>query len=180
MVYGVREINVSGGSGGEPVNLIDTENGESLMRVQPGVDLVLSNLPQHSPGTLYVTTKQVIWVSDLDQTKGYAVDFLSISLHAVSRDPDAYPLPCLYTQVSTSTSTTTFYYILILITPPVSVFLKIETEADDDDLHSNDSDSESNNHALDLSTVREMRLIPSDPTQCISYLHSLCFPQFTF
>ncbi|XP_057457032.1 chloride conductance regulatory protein ICln [Lotus japonicus] len=152
MVYGVREINVSrsgsgSGSGGEPVNLIDTENGESLMRVQPGVDLVLSNLPPHSPGsgTLYVTTKQVIWVSDLDQTKGFAVDFLSISLHAVSRDPDAYPLPCLYTQ--------------------------IETE---DDLHSNDSDSESNNHALDLSTVREMRLIPSDPTQLDSLFQTFC------
>src|ERR1044072_5729571 len=94
---GVREIDLSG-SGGEPV--IDSENGELLMRVQPGVDIVLSNLPSHGgPGTLYVTSRQVIWVSDADKAKGFAVDFLSISLHAVSRDPDAYPLPCLYTQV---------------------------------------------------------------------------------
>lgn len=31
--------------------------------------------------------------------KGYAVDFLSISLHAISRDPEAYPSPCIYAQV---------------------------------------------------------------------------------
>lgn len=31
--------------------------------------------------------------------KGYVVDFLSISLHAVSRDPEAYSSPCIYTQV---------------------------------------------------------------------------------
>lgn len=31
--------------------------------------------------------------------KGYAVDFLSISLHAVSRDPQTYSSPCIYTQV---------------------------------------------------------------------------------
>lgn len=33
--------------------------------------------------------------------KGYAVDFLSMSLHAVSTDPEAYPSPCLYVQVFT-------------------------------------------------------------------------------
>lgn len=31
--------------------------------------------------------------------KGYAVDFLSVSLHAISRDPEAYPSPCIYAQV---------------------------------------------------------------------------------
>lgn len=43
--------------------------------------------------------RQVIWLSDVDKTKGYAVDFLSLSLHAVSRDPEAYTSPCIYTQV---------------------------------------------------------------------------------
>lgn len=41
----------------------------------------------------------MIWLSDVDQSKGYAVDFLSLSLHAVSRDPEAYASPCIYTQV---------------------------------------------------------------------------------
>ncbi|KAL4384454.1 hypothetical protein GQ457_15G001460 [Hibiscus cannabinus] len=33
------------------------------------------------------------------RAKGYAVDFLYLSLHAVSRDPEAYPSPCINTQV---------------------------------------------------------------------------------
>jgi nucleotide-sensitive chloride channel 1A len=43
--------------------------------------------------------RRVIWVSDTERTKGYAVDFVAVSLHAVSRDPEAYPSPCIYTQV---------------------------------------------------------------------------------
>ncbi|TKY68030.1 Chloride conductance regulatory protein ICln [Spatholobus suberectus] len=138
MGLGVREISCSG----EPV--LDSENGEELMRLQPGVDVVLGDLPCESPGTLYITTKQVIWVSDVDKTKGYAVDFLSISLHAISRDPDAYPLPCLYTQIDTE-------------------------EADEDH-----SDSESNHIQQDLSNITEMRLIPSDPTQLDALFAIFC------
>ncbi|KAG4953146.1 hypothetical protein GLYMA_14G044000v4 [Glycine max] len=138
MVLGVREISCSG----EPV--LDSDNGEELMQVQPGIDIVLGDLPRQSPGTLYITNKQVIWVSDVDKTKGYAVDFLCISLHAVSRDPEAYPLPCLYTQIDTG-------------------------EADDDH-----SDSESNHIQQDLSHITEMRLIPSDPTQLDSLFAIFC------
>ncbi|KAI4324001.1 hypothetical protein L6164_023568 [Bauhinia variegata] len=54
--------------------------------------------PRESNGTLYISTKQVIWLSDVDKAKGYAVDFLSLSLHAASRDPEAYPFPCIYMQ----------------------------------------------------------------------------------
>jgi nucleotide-sensitive chloride channel 1A len=138
MALGLRAIS------GEPV--IDRENGEELMRVQPGVDIALANLPCESPGTLYITTKQVIWVNDVDKSKGYAVDFLSISLHAVSTDPEAYSAPCLYTQ--------------------------IETEGDEE-LNSDNSDSESN-HVQDLSTIREMRLIPTDPTQLDTLFQVFC------
>ena len=41
----------------------------------------------------------MIWLSEAEKGKGYAVDFLAISLHAASRDLEAYPSPCLYTQV---------------------------------------------------------------------------------
>lgn len=41
----------------------------------------------------------MIWLSEAEKGKGYSVDFLDITLHAVSRDPEAYPSPCLYTQV---------------------------------------------------------------------------------
>jgi len=45
--------------------------------------------------------RKLIWLSDADVAKGYAVDFLSVSLHAVSRDPETYSSPCIYTQVIT-------------------------------------------------------------------------------
>lgn len=40
-----------------------------------------------------------MWLSDTDRAKGYAVDFIAVSLHAVSRDPEAYSAPCIYAQV---------------------------------------------------------------------------------
>lgn len=43
-----------------------------------------------------------MWLSDTERERGYAVDFLNISLHAVSRDPEAYPSPCIYAQVKFS------------------------------------------------------------------------------
>ncbi|KAK7854872.1 chloride conductance regulatory protein icln [Quercus suber] len=97
MVLGLREFTERVGDGaGEPV--LDSDNGEELMHVQHSVAIVLGNRVPVSPGTLYISTKQVVWLSDVDKTKGYAVDFLSLSLHAVSRDPEAYPSPCIYTQ----------------------------------------------------------------------------------
>lgn len=54
MVLGLREIRCSG------VPDLDRENGEELMRVQPGTDIVLGNLPRESPGTLYITTKYTL------------------------------------------------------------------------------------------------------------------------
>ena len=48
---------------------------------------------------MLTSTRRVIWLSEAEKGKGYAVDFLAISLHAVSRDLEAYPSPCLYTQV---------------------------------------------------------------------------------
>ncbi|XP_022736852.1 chloride conductance regulatory protein ICln-like isoform X2 [Durio zibethinus] len=144
MVIGLRQFMARVGTGaGEPV--LDTDNGEELVHVQPSVSIALGNRSPDTPGTLYITTKQVVWLSDLDRAKGYAVGFLSLSLHAVSRDPEAYPSPCIYTQ--------------------------IETEADEDD--SEDSDSECND-VLDLSKVTEMRLIPSDASQLDTLFQIFC------
>ena len=46
-----------------------------------------------------VLVRRVIWLSEAEKGKAYAVDFVAISLHAVSRDLEAYPSPCIYTQV---------------------------------------------------------------------------------
>ncbi|GAV64857.1 ICln_channel domain-containing protein [Cephalotus follicularis] len=135
MAVGLKQF-TNRGHDGQPA--LDSENGEELMHVQPGVSIVLGhrNRAPESPGTLYLSTKRVVWLSDADIAKGYAVDFLSITLHALSRDPESYPSPCIYAQ--------------------------IETEADEDDSECSDSEC---NEPLDLSLVGEMRLIPSDPRQ---------------
>ncbi|KAK6926361.1 Protein ICln/Lot5/Saf5 [Dillenia turbinata] len=137
MVGGLRLFTERVGEGmGEPV--LDTDNGEELVHGQTQVSIALGNRPPFSPGTLYISTKQVVWLSDVEREKGYAVDFFSISLHAVSRDPEAYPAPCIYTQIETG------------------------DEEDEEGLEPSDSES---NDTLDLSKITEMRLIPSDPTQ---------------
>ncbi|XP_057952763.1 chloride conductance regulatory protein ICln [Malania oleifera] len=144
MVLGLRLFTERGGGGaGEPV--LDAENGEDLVHVQPGVSIVIGNRPPESPGTLYISTKKVVWLSDVDRAKGYAVDFLSLSLHAVSRDPEAYPSPCIYTQ--------------------------IETEADEDESEGSDSEC---NDVVDLSKITEMRLVPSDPIELDTLFEIFC------
>ncbi|XP_010483906.1 PREDICTED: chloride conductance regulatory protein ICln [Camelina sativa] len=143
MVAGLREFALRSRDGsGKPV--LDESNGEELMHVQPSVAVALGNRPVESPGTLYITSRKLIWLSDVDMAKGYAVDFLSISLHAVSRDPEAYSSPCIYAQ--------------------------IEVEEDEDD---DDSDTEST-EVLDLSKIREMRLVPSDSTQLETMFDVFC------
>ncbi|KAL0294770.1 UNVERIFIED_CONTAM: Chloride conductance regulatory protein ICln [Sesamum radiatum] len=144
MATGLRLVTQRVGDGaGQPV--LDADNGEELMHVQPGVSIVLGNRPPESPGTLYISTKQVVWLSDTDRAKGYAVDFVSVSLHAVSRDPEAYPSPCIYTQIENGA----------------------------EELESEDSDSESDDR-LNLSKITEMRLVPSDPNQLDTLFAIFC------
>lgn len=51
-------------------------------------------------------------------------------------------------------------------------YLKIESEADDGDDEDEESDLESG-EVLDLSKVTEMRLVPSDASQCTFLILSL-------
>ncbi|XP_071732191.1 chloride conductance regulatory protein ICln [Rutidosis leptorrhynchoides] len=142
MTGGLRQFTERSEDGGA---VLDTGNGEELIHVQPNVSIVLGNHTPESPGTLYISTKQVVWLSDTDRTKGYSVDFLSVSLHAVSRDPEAFESPCIYTQIDNG----------------------------DDADESENSDSESS-ETLDLSKVTEMRLVPSDPTQLDTLFEVFC------
>ncbi|KAL7207832.1 hypothetical protein ACSBR1_029727 [Camellia fascicularis] len=41
--------------------------------------IVITNRRPNSPGTLYISSKQVVWLSDVDIAEGNAVDFLSLS-----------------------------------------------------------------------------------------------------
>lgn len=146
MVAGLRFFTERSDDTATGAPVLDSDNGEELMHVQPAVAIVLGNRPPESPGTLYISTKQVIWLSDSEMAKGYAVDFISVSLHAISRDPEAFSSPCIYTQIDTG---------------------------DEEEDESESSDSESN-VTLDLSKITEMWLVPSDPNQLDALFEVFC------
>lgn len=60
MVLGLRKFSERTEDGvGQPI--LDTDNGEELMRVQPRVDIVLANRPRESHGTLYISNKYMLF-----------------------------------------------------------------------------------------------------------------------
>ncbi|KAJ1689167.1 hypothetical protein LUZ63_013322 [Rhynchospora breviuscula] len=142
MVLGIQPFAERSAEGGPR---LDAAAEEEVMRVESGAAVALGRRALESPGTLYVTTRRVIWLSDTEAEKGYSVDFVSISLHAVSRDPEAYPQPCIYAQID------------------------LGEEGDETD----DSDSESGEDA-ELSKITEMRFVPSDPSQLDSLFAVFC------
>ncbi|KAG8074270.1 hypothetical protein GUJ93_ZPchr0006g45532 [Zizania palustris] len=134
MAPGLQRFTDIAGDGGPR---LDGASGEELVRVERGASVALGRRAPEPPGTLFVTTRRVIWLSATEKGQGYAVDFLSITLHAVSRDPEAYPSPCIYTQI------------------------EVETGSDKDAAES----YAQTNGELQLAEVSEMRIILSDPGQ---------------
>ncbi|XP_043283451.1 methylosome subunit pICln [Venturia canescens] len=49
-------------------------------------------------GTLYITESIISWVNNSTQ-QGFSLDYLHVSLHAISRDQVVHPRPCLYVLV---------------------------------------------------------------------------------
>jgi hypothetical protein len=72
----------------------------SAVRLYVGEDAGTNGLgPGEGVGSLYITNKHVIWLSDEDIQKGISIDFPYITLHAVCRDTNLFPLPCIYCQL---------------------------------------------------------------------------------
>jgi len=70
-------------------------------------------------------------------------------MHAISRDQDAYPQPCIYTQID-------------------------DCDDEDEEYEENGTDDGADDEALDncgivddFSRVTEMRLVPTDASSCI-------------
>uniref|UniRef100_A0A0D9VRW8 Chloride conductance regulatory protein ICln n=1 Tax=Leersia perrieri TaxID=77586 RepID=A0A0D9VRW8_9ORYZ len=95
MAPGLQRFTDIAGDGGPR---LDAASGEELLRVDHAASVAFGRRAPEPPGTLFVTTRRVIWLSETEKGQGNAVDFLAITLHAVSRDPEAYPSPCIYTQ----------------------------------------------------------------------------------
>jgi hypothetical protein len=79
--------------GSEPV----LESGESIDYRLDGVELAFSaESAKEGRGELIVTSKRVLWIA---AEKAYDFDVPYIILHAISRDPESYPDPCIYCQL---------------------------------------------------------------------------------
>lgn len=85
---------------GMPV--LDADEGEELAKRFEAISLVLGNNLDLGRGSLYITTRRVIWVNGAD--KSYAADFQHINMHAISTDQSAFQRPCIYMQMEPSSS----------------------------------------------------------------------------
>lgn len=56
-----------------------------------------SDAPPIGSGKLFVTSKRVIWLGQ--DEKAFDFDVKYITLHAITRDTDSYPKPCIYCQL---------------------------------------------------------------------------------
>ncbi len=72
--------------------------GEEITFTAPRTQLFLHADKSEGMGTLYVTTKFLIWQSE-DRSAGYRFDYPYMLLHAIQRDPQAFPHPCIYAQL---------------------------------------------------------------------------------
>ncbi|XP_032780888.2 methylosome subunit pICln [Daphnia magna] len=67
---------------------------EGIKLVQPNTGAFI-NTRDLGQGTLYIAESRVSWVSTLSG-QGFSLEYPHISLHAVSKDPAAFPQECLY------------------------------------------------------------------------------------
>ncbi|KAF8821005.1 Nucleotide-sensitive chloride conductance regulator (ICln) protein [Cardiosporidium cionae] len=81
---------------GEPQ--LEEEFEETIALSEPQTVLQLFSKDEGT-GTLYLTSRRVIWLSSQDLDKGYAMDYPFIVLHAISRDPATFEHPCIYCQL---------------------------------------------------------------------------------
>jgi nucleotide-sensitive chloride channel 1A len=69
-----------------------------LNRVELSFDCDAAN--SKGQGKLFVTSKRVLWIGDNNtQNNSFDFDVPFITLHAISKDPQTYPKPCVYCQV---------------------------------------------------------------------------------
>ncbi|CAM9447904.1 unnamed protein product, partial [Choristocarpus tenellus] len=64
------------------------------------VTLAFSKETPEGLGNLFITSSRVVWLSQEDVSKAFEFDVPYFCLHAVSRDPETFPSPCLYCQLA--------------------------------------------------------------------------------
>jgi len=81
-------------SGSKPALVLD----EEITFTCPRTQLYLQSDKSEGMGSLYVSTRHLIWQSE-DHSVGYRFDYPYMLLHAIQRDPQAFPQPCIYAQL---------------------------------------------------------------------------------
>ena len=71
------------------------DDDEELKMSHPHTKVAFGSKPSEGPGTLHVTTRRVVWVEN-GGGKNYSFTFKKIVMHALSKDPESYPKPCVY------------------------------------------------------------------------------------
>ena len=83
------------GEGREPVMISDEE---SIQYRSTDVELSFDKSEASrnmGRGALYLTQSRILWIG---KQQSFDIDVRFIALHAISRDADSYPVPCLYCQ----------------------------------------------------------------------------------
>lgn len=87
--------------------LPNMRENETLDFQLKGVQLSFSKDRKLGSGTLFITSRRVIWIREERLTEqetfedqvAVDIDVPFIVLHAITRDPDSYPVPCVYCQL---------------------------------------------------------------------------------
>ena len=79
-------------------NIPELWEGETIDYSLDEVEINFSSVkPPVGLGKLFITSKRVIWLGKGDEAYDFDVPY--IVLHAITRDADSYPKPCIYCQL---------------------------------------------------------------------------------
>ena len=127
--------------------------------------LFLRTEKDEGEGTLFVTTKHLIWMNN-ERSAGYRMEYPYMLLHAVCRDTSAFPYPCLYAQLDDEVEEEAFQSASMRQTMPAAAASAAsasaagagassidEDGADDDDEEAGGADE----------PISDLRFVPSNP-----------------
>eukprot|EP00199_Chlamydomonas_sp_CCMP681_P005642 CAMPEP_0119104500 /NCGR_PEP_ID=MMETSP1180-20130426/2695_1 /TAXON_ID=3052 ORGANISM="Chlamydomonas cf sp, Strain CCMP681" /NCGR_SAMPLE_ID=MMETSP1180 /ASSEMBLY_ACC=CAM_ASM_000741 /LENGTH=230 /DNA_ID=CAMNT_0007089275 /DNA_START=13 /DNA_END=705 /DNA_ORIENTATION=- len=127
---------------GQPVPL-DAEEVTSCACDQ--VVLVVGDSLEAGTGTLYITSRRVIWRSASTDTPSVALTYHQVMMHAISKDLSAFPKPCIYLQLDEGSED------------------MMQQEAEDEEPE-----------AEDEAVSAELRLVPLDSNKIEELFKALC------
>lgn len=140
---------VESGAGGAVRPLL-THPEEQISFTADNTKIVLGNDKDEGQGTLFVTTKHLIWLNAAS-TLAYRMDWPYILLHAVCRDPSAFPQPCLYAQLDVEDEEEEAY----------AGATRQQEPSDDDDKEEEEAQEEAASSGSGI--ISEVRFVPDNP-----------------